>query len=172
MHASKPHDIEAALAALSSTQFVEKLRSVARGRIHYTVWSDVFSCNHCGAQLTYWSEAVDVQNGKIRESFPCPKCKVILSKRSLDRVWDAYFDPWLGRIERTAKAVPVLINYIFGGKSYEKAPDKLDLALVEKVRSLRSVPSYPTDQIKKGDKTAIPLPWVSIMFISISLYAI
>jgi len=129
---------------------------VANGRVHYTIWSDVFSCQQCGTHLTYWTEAVDVDNGKVRDSFPCPTCKVSLSKRSLDRVWESYFDPWLGRVEKIAKAVPVRINYTIGGKTYEKAPDKFDIALLDKIRGLKSVPPFPTDEIEKGDKTGDP----------------
>ena len=77
-------------------------------------------------------------------------------KRSLDRVWDSYFDPWLGRVDKIAKAVPVRINYTTGGKTYEKSPDKFDIALLEKIRGLKSVPSFSTDQIEKGDKTGDP----------------
>ncbi|MCY2990549.1 MAG: DNA methyltransferase [Planctomycetota bacterium] len=156
LHNPRPKDMDVALKTLSSSQFAEELRTVANGRVHYTVWSDVFSCQQCGTHLTYWTEAVDIDNGKVRDSFPCPTCKVSLSKRSLDRVWDSYFDPWLGRVEKIAKAVPVRINYTIGGKTCEKAPDKFDIALLAKIRGLKSVPPFPTDEIEKGDKTGDP----------------
>ena len=156
LHAAKPHDVAKAIAALSSSHYKDAVRSVSRGRIHYAVWSDVFACQQCGSSLTYWTEAVDVDNGKIRDSFPCPNCKSSLSKRSLQRLWDSYFDPWLGRVAKVAKTVPVLINYTYDGKTYQKAPDKFDLALLDKVRGLKNVPAFPTSEIAKGDKTGDP----------------
>ena len=80
LHNPKPKDIDLALKALASPKYAEELRKVANGRVHYTIWSDVFSCQQCGAHITYWTEAVDVDNGKVRESFPCPKCNASLSK--------------------------------------------------------------------------------------------
>ena len=156
LHSAKPKDIDVALKTLFSSQFAEELRSVAQGRVHYTIWSDVFACQQCGTHLTYWTEAVDVDNGKVRDSFPCPKCKVSLTKRTLDRVWDSYFDPWLGRAEKIAKTVPVRINYTIGGKTHEKVPDKFDIALLDKIRGLKNVPPFPIDEIEKGDKTGDP----------------
>jgi hypothetical protein len=156
LHAPKKQEMDAAISDLSLPDFATRVRTLTTARIHYAIWSDVFSCQQCGAQLTYWTEAVDVDNGKVRETFPCPQCKAQLTKRSLERVWDSYFDPWLGRLERIAKTLPVRINYTIAGKTYEKAPDKFDFALIDKVQGLRSVPPFPTAAIPKGDKTGDP----------------
>lgn len=156
VHSTRKEDIEAALKSLASPKFAENIRATAVGRIHYTIWSDVFACPECAEQMTYWTVAVDVDNGKVSASFPCPKCRATLTKRSLERVWDSHYDPWLGRVEKISKTVPVLINYTIGRKTYEKVPDRFDLALVEKIRSQRTVPWFPTDTIQKGDKTGDP----------------
>ena len=42
------------------------------GRINYTVWSDVFTCPECTREIIFWREAVDKEEGKVKDSFPCP----------------------------------------------------------------------------------------------------
>ena len=42
--------------------------------IQYTIWSDVFECGRCGAELVLWDVAVDGESGKVREDFACPHC--------------------------------------------------------------------------------------------------
>ena len=47
-----------------------------KGRINYTVWSDVFSCGECGKEIIFVEEALDTETGSIRETFPCPHCGI------------------------------------------------------------------------------------------------
>lgn len=41
--------------------------------IEYTVWSDVFSCG-CGAEISYWHSAVDLEAGTVRPRLTCGAC--------------------------------------------------------------------------------------------------
>lgn len=38
-----------------------------KGKINYTVWSDVFICPNCGIELVFWDVAVDEENKKVKK---------------------------------------------------------------------------------------------------------
>jgi len=116
-----------------------------KGRINYTVWSDVFVCPSCGAEVVFWDAAVDKEAGAVRETFPCPTCGVQHTKRSLERAWETVFDRALNRPLRRARQVPVLINYSVGKKRYEKAPDADDLALIRRIEESDVPYWFPTE---------------------------
>ncbi len=130
---------------------------VAKGKINYTVWSDVFVCPECTHEVVFWEAAVDKKAGKVHDAFPCPHCGATLSKRAMDRAWVTTFDKAIGQTIRQAKQVPVLINYSVGKQRYEKTPDAFDLALIEKIEALDIPYWFPTDRIPEGDKTGEPL---------------
>jgi len=115
------------------------------GRINYTVWSDVFVCPECTHEVVFLEVAVDKQAGKVRDQFPCPHCGALLSKRNMERAWVTRYDRALGQTVRQVKQVPVLVNYSFGGKRREKAPDIFDLALIEKIEALEIPHWFPTE---------------------------
>lgn len=128
-----------------------------KGRINYTVWSDVFVCPHCAEEIVFWEAAVDQDAGKVRDTFHCPSCGAEHTKRSVERAWETKFDPAINETVRQAKQVPVLINYSVGNKRYEKQPDTEDLALIQKIEEMEIPYWYPTDRMPEGDKTGEPL---------------
>ena len=84
--------------------------------VEYTVWSDVFSCDGCGKQFTYWS-ALQLGNGK---ELICPECARIVQKRKL--VW--------------INEVPVQ-TYVkgAGGRITPHNPTAFERALIDEVAS-------------------------------------
>lgn len=123
------------------------------GRVHYVVWSDVFSCPECAGEIVFWDSAVDVDNGKVRDSFPCPHCNAIQTKRSLDHTLSKLHDPALGKTVEQAKTVPVRINYSVGSKRFEKKPDVVDLALCARIDQAEILTPYPSDRLFEGGET-------------------
>jgi DNA methylase. len=120
------------------------------GRINYTVWSDVFVCPECADEIIFWKEAVNKEEGKVMDEFPCPGCSSLLTKRRMERAWITRFDDAIGETIRQAKQVPVLINYTVGKKRHEKEPDEFDRALLKRIDSLQIPYWYPTDKIIEG----------------------
>src|SRR5699024_4124617 len=49
-----------------------------------------------------------------------------------------------------AKQVPVLINYTFNKKRFEKVPDKIDLALISKLEASHIAYWFPTNKLPGG----------------------
>jgi len=42
-----------------------------KGRIEYTVWSEVFTCPHCAGEVVFLDEAFDKEVNTVSEEFPC-----------------------------------------------------------------------------------------------------
>lgn len=114
-----------------------------KGRINYTVWSDVFSCGDCGKEILFAEEALD-KTGSVRETFPCPHCGIESKKNDLELRYESNLDRALGRTVSLPKRVPVLINYTAKGTKQEKKPDKSDLALLRRIAELPLSPYLPT----------------------------
>lgn len=131
-------------------------RTPVKGRINYTVWSDVFVCPSCSEEIVFWEAAVDQKEGKVCDEFPCPHCGAMMTKRSLERAWEYVHDEAIGETVRRARQVPVLINYSVGKKRFEKVPDENDLALIQRIEGGRIPYWYPTDELPDGEKMSDP----------------
>jgi len=107
-----------------------------KGRIDYTVWSEVFTCPNCSEEIVYLEESLDKETERVKERFPCPHCGSELSKAKLDRIYESRFDTVLGLAIRTPKRKPSLIIYSLDGKRYEKMPDFKDLNILEHIDEL------------------------------------
>lgn len=53
--------------------------------IEYTVWSDVFACPECSAEMVYWDCTYDTDRNQLRSTSLCPGCGRAFRKRDL--VW-------------------------------------------------------------------------------------
>jgi hypothetical protein len=158
LHQPTPEQIKAGISLLEACDKWSEVRDVqlSWGHINYTVWSDVFVCPNCTREVVFWLEAVDRKSGHIYDEFPCPYCKVLLTKHSMDRSWVTTFDSAIGQTSRHAKQIPVLINYSIGKKRYEKAPDVFDMRLMEKIDNVVIPHWFPSNQIPNGHNTEQP----------------
>ncbi len=135
-----------------------------KGKINYTVWSDVFVCPTCGHEMVFWNVAVDQEKGEIGETWSCPDCATLLAKSAkkdggalrAERAWETYYDRELKQTIRQAKQVPVLINYIIGKKRYIKKLDVLDLELIRKIGETEIPYRIPTNELPMGFNTQQP----------------
>jgi len=124
-----------------------------KGKINYTVWSDVFICPECTSEVIFSEAAVNKSAGSVRDEFPCPHCGAILNKRRMERAWMSKYDSAIKQTIRQAKQVPILINYTIGGKRTEKTLDKNDLALIAKIDNSDIPYWFPTDRMIEGGET-------------------
>ena len=143
-------EVEAECAWMYETRHTD---GKTKGKINYTVWSDVFVCPDCAGEVAFWEAAVDQEAGKVRDEFPCPHCRALLTKRRMERAWTVKYDSALGETIRQAKQVPVLINYSVGQKRYEKTPEREDIALIEKIDGMEIPYWFPTDRMMEGKET-------------------
>lgn len=126
---------------------------LSRGKINYTVWSEVFACPECAGEVVFWNVAVDKEGGQVRDEFRCPHCAADLSKRSMERTWTSKFDAATKEAIKQIKQVPVLINYTLGGSRFEKFPDSFDIELIEKTEIADISHWFPTNRINAGDES-------------------
>ena len=124
-----------------------------KGRINFTVWSDVFICPECGSEIVFWDAAVDYLKGAVTDEFICGHCQAQVTKRACERAWVTILDSNFGTPVRQSKQVPVIINYSIGGKRHEKRPDEFDILTVKKVEQTPFVDWYPTNRMMEGGET-------------------
>jgi len=135
-----------------------------KGRINYTVWSDVFVCPNCGQEMVFWDVAVEKKSKSIKDSWNCPGCRTLVSKSpnresgalETERTWETCFDRELNKTIRQVKQVPVLISYKVGKSRYEKKPDLEDLNLVQKIDKSEMLYSRPIEELPIGFNTQQP----------------
>lgn len=126
-----------------------------KGRINFTVWSEVFACGECGREIVYWDAALDRKAEGLREEFECPHCKALINKRQVERIVSTDFDQVTGETLRNIKHVPVVLNYSIDGNSkrFEKRPDAADFAVLKKVQATKLTYRIPAKKMMfKGEK--------------------
>lgn len=151
-----------------------------KGKINYTVWSDVFICPNCSKDVVFLDAAVDKEAGSVKEEFPCPHCSAKLNKRIMERSFETVYDPDynthsvdfgldnFGYIERDskenkgatirqAKQVQVMISYSIGSTRYQKQPDQFDELILENIRKTRVDYWIPTNSLPEGFNTQQPI---------------
>jgi DNA modification methylase len=159
------HEYAAKIAGCKSTQQCRDLvkslaapvdakgkKAVTFGEVDYVVWSDVFTCPECGADVVFSEEAIESDSLSVKKEFPCPKCKSLVTKRRLERAKTTKYDDTLGQTITQIKQVPVLIRYSIGNQSYQKKPDEFDMAIIEKTDSLPIEWWFPSDRMPEGDE--------------------
>lgn len=130
-----------------------------KGRIEYTVWSEVFTCPECAGEVNFLNEALDEESKRVHDTFPCPHCSAELNKDRLERVLENRLDSATGEPWQRVKFKPSLIIYTVGKTRYEKAPDAQDLAAIAKIESMplpAAVPAnrFPIEDMYHGSRIA------------------
>ncbi len=118
-----------------------------KGRIDYTVWSQVFSCPECAGEIEFVEEALDRTTGRVKDTFPCPRCDVQLNKNKLERILETDADPATGDVWRHIALRPSLIWYTVNGGTSEKQPDADDRELIRRIAELPLPAEIPTNRL-------------------------
>ena len=146
-------DVEQELGWMYETLYTD---GKTKGRIEYTVWSEVFSCPNCAGEVNFLDEALDKVSKRVRDTFPCPHCAATLTKKKLERLYVAQPDSATGKILSVPKRTPTLISYKVGKSRYEKQPDAEDLAVLKKIETLPLPPHFPTVAFPYADMWEAP----------------
>ena len=130
---------------------------MTKGRIEYTVWSEIFTCPHCAGEVNFVNEAIDIESKRVKEAFQCPHCSADLKKDKLDRVLDSRIDSATGAAWKRIKFSPSLLSYAVGSKRYEKKPDQKDIDLLACIEALplpSAVPNnrFPIEKMYHGSR--------------------
>lgn len=128
----------------------------AKGRINYVVWSDVFVCPNCSTEIVYWTEAIEKNGRSVGSEFICPHCGSVLKKGDCSRSLVDEYDEMAGITITCAKQMPVMINYTYAGKRYEKKPDSDDIHAAMSVDYSTVKKQIPFLHLPEGDNTEQP----------------
>ena len=137
-------DVESELGWMYETLHTD---GETKGRIDYTVWSEVFSCPDCAAEVVFLDEALDRTNGRVRDAFPCPACDAELNKDRLERVFESNVDAANGNVRQHVTFRPTIIRYKVDGGTFEKEPDADDLELIRRIARLPLPSELPTNRL-------------------------
>tara|TARA_R110002167_G_scaffold134709_3_gene320807 strand:+ start:6085 stop:8685 length:2601 start_codon:yes stop_codon:yes gene_type:complete len=135
------------------------------GTVSYFVWSDVFECFNCGSEVVLFNQSVDLENKTINSEFPCQNCGTTLSKKTCERVWETKYDNIINKTVKTTKTIPVLANYIFKGKRYERPINDDDLELLNKIEEYHIDTFVPLLELYEGYNTSQPMNSNGVNFI-------
>lgn len=126
------------------------------GEIEYVVWSDVYSCSACLAEISHWNLVFRGAGQDAPDQLTCPECGAHLKTRQLERFFVETFDHELGRVVRQVKQIPVLINYSIGTKRFEKHPDEEDLRSIALLHAGPLENPVPIVPLQEGFNTRQP----------------
>lgn len=124
----------------------------SKAKINYVVWSDVFICPNCGEEINYWKHAVSLENNKILDTFRCNNCLIQLTKKELEKYFETKYDNALSKTIKIVKQEPVLVNYTFNGKRYERPVDDFDIQLINKIDEFKIEYNFPNNRMIEGDE--------------------
>ena len=122
-----------------------------RGQIDYTVWSEVFRCPECTAEVVFLEEALDRTTGRVRDTFPCPDCDADLNKSRLERVVESDVDAATDNVRQHIAFRPSLIRYTVDGGTFEKKPDADDRERVRRIAQLPLPTEVPANRLPVED---------------------
>lgn len=114
-------------------------------KIDFTVWSEVFTCPHCGDAVVFYEAAFDEDTKKVRDDFRCSHCGAEAKKTSLERRLIAQRTLG-GDVINRVEFRPVQIHYRVGKQRYNKAPDDDDLNVLRRINSAHT-PWFPSDDM-------------------------
>lgn len=135
---------------------MEDINGPVKGKINYTVWSDVFICPNCGHEIIFYNVATDKDSGKVFKEFTCSKCNMELQKKDCTRAKEIILDKSLNKELTLSKQVPVLINYSVGKSTFSKVPDSNDISVINKIDTLDIPYWYPANELPEGYNTEQP----------------
>jgi len=137
-------EIEQELGWMYETQHKD---GKTKGRIEYTVWSQIYSCPECAGEVNFIEEALDDESKRVKDSFPCPHCGAELTKQKMERLFASTVDSSTGKTLQTPKRSPSLIIYSIEGKRFQKSPDEHDLQVLNRIDSMALPIDVPTMEI-------------------------
>ena len=118
-----------------------------KGKINFTIWSDVYTCPECVEELVFVEEAFDLEAKRIRDEFDCPHCKKTLTKDDLELMYSSNIDRATKEPVQHPKRKPIFINYSVGKTKYTKKLDADDFSTLKRIDQLPLPPELPTMEI-------------------------
>ena len=130
-----------------------------KGRINYTVWSEVFSCLECAGETVFLEAALDADTGRIAKRIECSQCGAVATKEQMALVFETFWDAPCGRMERRPRRVPLFINYTIlslpKSKPITKRVDAHDTALMKRLEAIGLPDRFPLSALPDCQMTRV-----------------
>jgi len=126
-----------------------------KGRIEYTVWSEVLNCASCAGEIVFTTAALDEETQRVDDVLTCPHCGAQSKKEQMDLQFESFLDPASGKTEKRPKRVPALIRYRIGKTAYTKKPDSGDIDRIGEIAAMSLPSTLPTDRLPDCQMTRV-----------------
>ena len=103
-----------------------------KGRIRYTVYSQLYNCNNCNEHFDYYSAAYE-EGVQLRTLITCPKCGFGEKKSRLKPVFETKTD-CKGEVVKQVVHKPIMLNYKVGTSRHEKVLDNDDKEILGTIK--------------------------------------
>ena len=113
--------------------------------IEYTIWSEVFTCPHCGGEVVFYDAAFDTTSGHVRDEFPCSSCGARVVKDRLERRM-IKTRTLAGDVIERVDLRPVRIVWRARDNRGEKRVDESDHAVLSQVGRL-PISTFPSSRL-------------------------
>jgi len=111
-----------------------------RGRIEYTVWSEVFICPSCNAENIFLAAEKVSYEGQ-RDRIRCHSCQAEARKEEMELAQERFLND--GELDWRPKRVAFSIVYKVGSKVFEKTPDEKDLETLRRIGEMPLPVEFP-----------------------------
>jgi 16S rRNA G966 N2-methylase RsmD len=137
---------------------IEILESASniKGKINFSVWSDVLICPYCNNEYVFFDLAFDRATKKVKKKYICKTCNAEIEKKNCKKSFETHYDSVNNEEISIAKEELVLINYSIGKDSFEKEPDEFDFHLLKKINEIEVPYWFPQEKIPNGPKIDEP----------------
>lgn len=126
-----------------------------KGRIEYTVWSEILSCSSCTGEIIFTEASKDEETQGVADVLTCPHCGAKAKKEQMDLTFESFLDPTTQATEKRPKRVPVTIIYKIGKVRFSKRPDDEDKKTLAKISELLLPSDLPVSRLPDCQMTRV-----------------
>ena len=126
-----------------------------KGRINYTVWSEVFTCPECAGEIVFFDQAFNQRDNTISSVITCPNCDATSTKEKLVLQMVSTYDEVTECVIRTPRRVPSMLDYTADNTRYHKLPDAQDLRNLARIADLDTPVTLPTSALPDCQMTRV-----------------
>ena len=103
--------------------------------VRYFIWSDIYTCDTCGADLRIWDIEGKNSLGGLKEKHPCAECGSETSKQLMEPMHETVFDYTLQESIKRIKCVPVMKVLVEGNRANKLPVDEADLKILDRINN-------------------------------------
>jgi DNA modification methylase len=115
--------------------------------VRYFVWSDVYLCDSCGEPVRIYDIETSDSQGGLKKKTPCPKCKSLISKATMEPLHENYWDHVLNENVKRIKCEPVLKVTVNSNRSTKMPVTSADVQLLQRINSQAASFTIPTSKM-------------------------